>query len=163
MGKSPPVPLRIQSGEIKACSRPKRKFSTGVGLHRGWNRWGFNQGVSEASECWATAGSHSTVPPPPRSEDTGDDMTRAKDPRPWRRNRNAGSWDHRGGSGAEGKPPCEAEKEADMAWPLPSSRSPAFFQRSHWPALPGSPRPRSLGTGKGAWEVQFLGTQSGDR
>lgn len=48
MGKSPPVPLGIQSGEIKACSRPKRKFSTGVGLHRGWNRWGFNQGVSEA-------------------------------------------------------------------------------------------------------------------
>lgn len=65
-------------------------------------------------------------------------MTRAKDPRPWRRNRNAGSWDHGGGSGAEGKPPCEAEKEADIAWPLPSSRSPAFFQRSHWPAEPGN-------------------------
>lgn len=82
--------LWIQSGKIKAHSIFKTEFSTGVGLPRGWNRWGFNPGAGrhrrDDRQQEVIVSSH----PNPGVGNTGEDMTRAKDPNPSSRNQTPG-------------------------------------------------------------------------
>lgn len=82
--------LWIQSGKIKAHSIFKTEFSTGVGLPRGWNRWGFNPGAGrhrrDDGQQEVIVSSH----PNPGVGNTGEDMTRAKDPNPSSRNQTPG-------------------------------------------------------------------------
>ena len=79
MERLPPVPRRIQSGFIeknKARFRSKREFSTGAGLHRGWNCWGgvSTTGHSEAPRDWLQL--LPPIHPHPVVGSTGDGMTR---------------------------------------------------------------------------------------